>query len=198
MHPPYSALMASDAIEQPLVAATRRTVEKHGYGHITIERIAAEAGLNRVTLHRRGVTKQALLDALTAEAIDDYRRSLWPALTSTAPARERLEQALTALCEVAERNLALLLGLGTSTDAVFHEEGDEALTRTAFTEPIEKLLVDGASDGTLRAVDPAETATLLFNLVGWTYIHLRTGHKWNPERARESTLDVALNGVAVQ
>ena len=188
--------MPPDAIDQALIAATRRTVEKHGYGHVTIERIAAEAGINRVTLHRRGVTKQALLDALTAEAIDDYRRSLWPALTSTAPARDRLEQALIALCDVAERNLALLLGLGTSTDALFHEEGEEALTRTAFTEPLEKLLADGATDGTLRGMDPAETATLLFNLVGWTYIHLRTGHRWNPDRARDTTLDVALNGVA--
>jgi hypothetical protein len=52
-----------------------------------------------------------------------------------------------------------------------------------FTEPLEKLLREGAADGRLRDVDPVQTATVLFNLVGWTYIHLRTGHGWRPERA---------------
>ena len=47
----------------------------------------------------------------------------------------------------------------------------------------------------MRDLDPVETATLLFNLVGWTYIHTRTGHGWRPDRARERTIAVALRGV---
>jgi hypothetical protein len=35
-----------------------------------------------------------------------------------------------------------------------------------FTEPLEKLLREGIADGSLRDVDPVETATVLFNLVG--------------------------------
>ena len=62
--------------------------------------------------------------------------------------------------------------------------GDGGLTRASFTEPVERILRDGAADGSLRAVeDPAETATVLFNLIGWTYRHLRRGHGWTPERA---------------
>ena len=36
---------------------------------------------------------------------------------------------------------------------------------------------------------------MLFNLVGWTYVHLRTGHGWRPEYAREAVLDPVLNGL---
>jgi hypothetical protein len=36
---------------------------------------------------------------------------------------------------------------------------------------------------------------VLFNIVGWTYIHLRTGHGWGAERAREATLDPVLHGL---
>jgi Tetracyclin repressor-like, C-terminal domain len=69
------------------------------------------------------------------------------------------------------------------------------MTRSVFTEPLERLLRDGIADESLREVDPVQTATLLFNLVGWTYIHLRTGHHWTPEHAREQTVQIALHGV---
>jgi AcrR family transcriptional regulator len=181
--------------DERVLAGARKALAKHGWPGVTLERIAEEAGVSRVTLHRRGVSKDALLGRLAERAIEEYRAALWPALTGPGDAAGRLEQALEALCDVAEANLALLLALGTASDAVFHEPGEEALTRAPFTEPLERLLRDGVADGTLDAADPVESATVLFNLVGWTYIHLRTGHGWPPERARSATLGVALDGV---
>jgi AcrR family transcriptional regulator len=179
-----------------LLDAARRALERHGYAGATLERIAAEAGISRVTLHRRGVTKEGLLAELVARATEDYRAAMWPALTSNASGAERLVQALEALCAAAERNMALLLALRAQSDRIFHrDDSEEALTRTVFTEPLEKLLRDGIADGSLREVDPVEMATVLFNLVGWTYIHLRTGHGWNPERAARATLDPVLQGM---
>jgi hypothetical protein len=143
---------------------------------------------------------------------------MWPALTAPGTARERLEQALEALCDVCDANLGLLAALGDSTrERIFHEAefagansparpvGDVpssppgqagVLTRSVFTEPVERLLRDGIADGSLREVDPVETATVLFNLVSWTYRHLRQGHGWPPERARKGVLGLALDGVA--
>ncbi|HTE61329.1 MAG TPA: TetR/AcrR family transcriptional regulator [Solirubrobacteraceae bacterium] len=180
-----------------VLRAAQRVFEEHGYAGATIERIAAEAGVSRVTLHRRGLTKDALLGELVASATEDYRRAMWPALTGEGTGAERLAHALEALCASAEEHMALLVALRAQTDGVFHrdDEEEEALTRTVFTEPLEKLLRDGIADGSLRDVDPLETATVLFNLVGWTYIHLRTGHGWKPERARRATLDPVLNGL---
>ena len=181
--------------EERILAGARAALAKHGWAGVTLERVAAEAGVSRVTLHRRGTTKEGLLEALSARAVEEYRAALWPALTAPGDAAGRLEQALTALCSVAEDNLGLLLALGAASDAVFHEEGEQALTRDVFTEPLERLLRDGAADGTLASGDPVEGATVLFNLVGWTYVHLRTGHGWPPERAARATLGVALEGV---
>jgi len=56
----------------------------------------------------------------------------------------------------------------------------------------------GAADGSLADEDPEETATLLLNLVSWTYRHLRRGHGWEPERARDGVLRIALDGVAAR
>jgi AcrR family transcriptional regulator len=179
-----------------LLEAGRRAVARYGTQGATLERIAGEAGVSRTTLHRRGVTRESLLADLGEAAASAYQQALWPALTAPGTGRGRLEQALEALCRVADENLELLLALGAQTDAVFHEEGDEVLTRSPFTEPLERLLRDGAIDGTLRQVDPQKYATVIFNLVGWTYIHLRAHHRWSAERARTATLDVALNGLA--
>jgi AcrR family transcriptional regulator len=181
--------------EERVLAGARRALARHGLAGATLERIAAEAGVSRVTLHRRGWTLDMLVERLLGRAVDDYRAALWPALTGAGPAAERLEHALGALCEVAERNRDVLLALGPAGDRLFHEPGDEALTLPAFTEPFERLLRDGAADGTLAAGDPRERATVLFNMVGWTYLHLRAGHRWSAARARRATVGVALGGV---
>lgn len=180
-----------------ILAAARQAIERHGWPGATLERIAGEAGLSRMTLHRRGVTRDAVLDALARSLEAEYRGALWPALTAPGTARERLEQALEAICDVCDANLELLAALGDGPrDAIFHEPGDAVLTRSVFTEPVERLLRDGAADGSLRPVDPTETATVLFNLVSWTYRHLRRSHGWPPERARRGVLALALDGVA--
>jgi AcrR family transcriptional regulator len=178
-----------------VLEAARRTFAAHGYANATLERIAEEAGLSRVTLHRRGVSKDGLLAELVARATDDYRRAMWPALTGEGTGAQRLVLALEALCASAEEHMALLVALRAQSDGIFHRDEDEAMTRTVYTEPLEKLLREGAADGSLRGVDPLETATVLFNLVGWTYIHLRTGHGWPPGRAATATLDPVLHGL---
>ena len=139
-------------IDAQLIDGARRALERHGWQGATLQRLADEAGVSRMTLHRHGVSREVLLAALAD----------------------------------ADHN------------AIFHEEGPRGLTRPAFTEPIRRLLQDGAADGSLAADDPEETATLLLNLVSWTYRHLRRGHGWDAERARDGVLRIALDGVAAR
>jgi AcrR family transcriptional regulator len=142
------------------------------------------------------VSKEDILLALALRLEAEYRDAMWQALVSEGSARDRLRRALELECHVAEANLDLLDALSSGErDEIFHERGGRRHTRPVFVEPLRKLLRDGAADGSLARVDVDETATVLFNLVGWTYVHLRTGHGWRPERAREATLDVALNGL---
>jgi AcrR family transcriptional regulator len=184
-------------VDDQLLAGAHRAVERWGWQQATLERIAAEAGVSRMTLHRRGVTRDVLLASLAERLETAYRAGMWPALTARGSGRERLELALAGYCEAVEANLEVLAALAESDhDAIFHEDGPRGLTRPGFTEPIRRLLQDGAADGSLVAADPDESATLLLNLVGWTYRHLRRGHGWDAERARDSVLRIALDGAA--
>jgi len=161
-----------------LLEGAHQVLGEHGWHDTTMERIAQASGISRMTLHRRGVTREAVLCAPGSGA-------------------DRLARALEAECAVAEVNLALLGALeDRERDVIFHGEDPAGLTSSVFTDPLVRLLTDGAADGSLRDVDDvAEVATVLFNLVGFTYRHLRVGHRWNPERARRGVLEIVLKGL---
>ena len=186
-------------IDSKLLDGARRALERHGWEGATLQRLADEAGVSRLPLHRRGVSREVVLAALAEQLEREYREALWPALTAPGSALERLELALESLCDVVDGNLELLEALGhAERDVVFHEQRRPALTRQVFTEPVQRLLADGAADGSLAVEDPQETATVLFNLVGHTYRHLRAGHGWSPKRTREAVLELALRGVVAR
>jgi AcrR family transcriptional regulator len=186
-------------IDPSLLDGARRAVERHGWEGLTLQRLADEAGLSRMTLHRRGVSRDALLAALAEQLEREYREALWPAMTAPGTALERLELALASLCDVVDGNLELLDALGHSErDAVFHEQRRPALTKQVFTEPLQRLLADGAADGSLSVPDPEEAATVLINLISHTYRHLRTGHGWSSKGTRRAVLDLALRGVVAR
>jgi AcrR family transcriptional regulator len=186
-------------LDDALLTGAGRAIERYGWRHATLERIADEAGVSRMTLHRRGVTREALLGALGERLERDYRAAMWPALTARGSARERLAQALAGYCDAVEDHLEVVAALEEADHAaIFHEEGPRGLSRPGFTEPIRRLLEDGAADGTLAADDAEEVATVVVNLVAWTYRHLRRGHGWKAERARRRVLEIALEGVAAR
>lgn len=151
--------------------------------------------MSRATIYRRGITRDELIGALTLEAADTYTQAMMPALSGSGSARERLEAALTALCATADEHLHLLAGMFLAHGEVFHQPGPDAMTVEVFAEPFERLLRDGAVDGSLRKLPPTVTATALFNLVGWGYIHLRAAHEWEPATARRVVLDLVLRGT---
>jgi AcrR family transcriptional regulator len=185
--------------EERLVEGAHRAIREAGWEGATLERIAEAAGVSRMTLHRRGVSRAGLLELLARALEEEYRAALWPALTAAGDAAGRLALALTAECDVVERHLELFEALSASArSAVFHEGDERGLTREVFVEPLRRIIADGAADGSLRETDAEETATVLFNLVGFTYRHLRAGHGWDAERARAGVLEIALEGLRVR
>jgi len=182
-------------LDGALVEAAARTVERFGVAGATLERIASEAQCSRVTLHRRGITREAILQGLARRAAAAYREALWPALVARGSGRERLELALQGICVAAEDNLAVLAGL-FPLDSPASEEHADPGNHVGFRQPIERLLLDGISDGSLQVDDPEETASLLFNAVGWSYVHLRTAHGWAQDRASRGLVKLLLDGVS--
>lgn len=175
---------------EKLMEVTRRLLDVHGPDGISLSAIATEANMSRMTLHRNGITVGRLMGDLVGSASADLRESLWPVLTSSAPAADRLSLAIHTLCEVVERHATVL-------SAVYHQPNrphPSIQGRTAafeFAEPFERILIDGNHDRTTGSGSPRDDAEFLINAVTWTYLHMRRSHGWPEDKAREATLTLS-------
>src|SRR5438874_10891953 len=178
-------------VDERLRDATISVLHERGWDGLTLERVAEVAGRARSTLWRQGLTREVLIGALVGELAEDFRDAMYPVLTADGTGRERLHQALEALCELVDRHLPLML----ATDEAFHQ--DPAPGRPPdYLRPFITFLREGGADGSLEAGDDVvETADVVFNTVAWPYAHLRGRHGWPADRARERVISVVLDGV---
>jgi AcrR family transcriptional regulator len=182
---------ATIQVDPELRRAAIDVLREHGWGGLTLERVAEVAGRSRSTLWRQGLTREALAGALVGELAEDFRAAMYPILTSGGTGRERLTRGLEALCDLLDRHLPLMV----ANDEAFHQETAPGVPPD-YLHPFIQFLREGAADGSLpAATDVVEVANLAFNTAAWPYVHLRGRHGWVHERAKARVLEVVLNGI---
>ncbi|MHB8294593.1 MAG: TetR/AcrR family transcriptional regulator [Acidimicrobiales bacterium] len=179
-------------VSDTLLDAAMDILATDGWDGLSLEAVARRAGMSRVTAWRQAASKDHLVKELLGRLAADYRDSLWPILTADGSGAQRLEAALEALCDVADRHLPLLL----ASDTVFHRAHDQAAPSVPFTDPLVRLIRDGVSDHSLDPPEDCETMGLIvFNTVAWPYVHLRGRHGWIPAKARGLLIRLVMSGV---
>ena len=182
------------APDDQVLDAVDRIIERAGLRGLTLSSIADEAGISRVTLHRRGISVADCLVGVLVRASDDLRASLWPVATGSGDAASRLETGLSVLCEVAERHAGVVIQFfGEPNLPIPGRPG--RTTSLEFIELFERLLRDGVVDGTLSVTDPAREATLIANTVFWIYLHMTRAHRWPSDEATERAIAMATANV---
>lgn len=177
-----------------MLDAVAAILERDGLAGLTITAIAEEAGLSRVTLHRRGASIDDYVVAVLGRVSEDLRQALWPVLTGAGDAATRLRSALEVLCEVVERHSGVFASFyGTPAWPIPGQPG--RTTSLEFIEPFERILTDGRVDGTLRSDDPRRDATFVANTAAWTYCHMRRAHAWDPADTAADVIAVAMSTV---
>lgn len=166
-----------------------------GWEALNLDRIAERAGVSRATVWRHGVTRAAVEDELRLQLAADYRDLLWPVLARQGTGAERLEAGIAALCQLADRHLALLAHSEMYLhDAVVIDDGVEV----NMLAPFVRFLEEGGADGSLTAVpEPWPYAALILSAVVQPYVHLRVHHSewgWTPERTTAYVLELLGKG----
>lgn len=161
-------------MDRRLLAVATDLLDEEGWPALSLERIAQRAGVSRATVWRAGLTRTAVETVLRQRLVDDYKELMWRPLTMPGSGVERLEAALRALCEVAERNLPLL----AHTDEAFHGPALDAMgVELDFFGPWLRILEQTAAEGELAVPpDPHRFVVLLCDTVMLTYVHLRALH----------------------
>jgi AcrR family transcriptional regulator len=179
-------------VSDRLLDAAMAVLADDGWDGLSLQSAAERAGLSRVTAWRQASSKDHLVAALLARLATDYRDTLWPILTAQGDGAERLDRALSALCDVADRHLPLLL----ASDTAFHRATDRVSPPISFIEPLTRLIRDGAADHSLAPPEDCETAgNVVFNAICWPYVHLRGRHGWTPAQARGLLIHLVMTGL---
>jgi AcrR family transcriptional regulator len=141
-------------------------IAERGLDGTKIEDIAEATGIPKATIYYHLDGKNGVLEFLLGDLLDLIAGAVGVAVTTAEDARTRLEAAVAAQVGVMLEHpflcRALVGDLGRATRL---PELAVAL-RAAFYEPIEQLLADGVSDGSLRQVaDPAAVALSVFGAI---------------------------------
>lgn len=195
-----SARLRARSLPRSLATRLYRAAEpiaERGLDQTTMEDIATASGVAKATLYYHFAGKEDILAFLLGEMLRLVRDAVASAMTTPGTARQRLAAIVHAQLSVMFAHPAICQTLvGDLGRAGRIPEIADAI-RAAFHTPVERLIVEGASDGTLRAtIDPATASSVLFGAVtvtGLTHLIDRDGAP--AAQVAENVLGMVLTGL---
>lgn len=157
------------------VLAAADLFAEQGLDATKMEDVAAATGVPKATLYYYFEGKEEILSLLFSEILDEVGRAISGAIECESDAAERLAAAI-------EAHLGVFESFPTASRALQFDLGRAARmpeiaerVKTAFVKPVHDLLVEGASDGSLRRLDdPWLVATAILGAITTTGINFLT------------------------
>jgi AcrR family transcriptional regulator len=177
---PHAGRPRSAAADDAIVTATARLLVEVGYRAMTMEAVAARAGVGKATLYRRHRDKGALVAAMILASPGAPPRTP-PA--GAGSAREAMAALLQAAA-VGMTDPTWMPVMGAMLSEGPHGAGLTAALRSQILDPTIALIVDiveaGIASGELRpAISPLVVADILFGvLMARTILAERTSDGW--------------------
>jgi AcrR family transcriptional regulator len=175
---------------QNILQAARDLVEEHGFGNVTIEGIAARAGVGKTTIYRRWPNKASLV--LDAFFEDDGPPLSFP---DTGSVREDIRRQMRKFVKALKGPLGCKISM-LLANGQFDEEMAEAF-RAHWIEPRRKearqVVQRGIERGEIRQeVDPE---VLLDALYGPVYFRLLAEHAPLTQSYADALVDLVMDGL---
>lgn len=141
-------------------------IAERGLDGTKIEDIAEATGIPKATIYYHLDGKNAVLEFLLTDLLEMIAGAVGVAVSSAEDARTRLEAAVAAQLGVMLAHPFLCRALVGDLGRATRLPDLAVALRSAFYEPIEKLLADGVADGSLRQVaDPGAVALSVFGAI---------------------------------
>ncbi|HVQ88699.1 MAG TPA: TetR/AcrR family transcriptional regulator [Actinomycetes bacterium] len=182
----------SQEAESAIIQATLDLIADEGVNALSVEAVAARAGVGKATIYRRWSSKEALMGDALATLIDDM-----PTTFDGANVREQLVSMLEHIrCRstdsCAGRIFPRMAAYKHSHPELFAIFGERVLAPRR--ERVRALVQRGIDDGELRAdLDVPLAATLLF--APMLYINMTGMPQRQDDQTSQMLVDLVLDGL---
>lgn len=157
-----------------LLAAAARLMERQGSAGVSMQAVAAEAGVSVGLIYRYFGGKDELLLAVIVEVLDAFGRAVPQAIEAAGPDPvHRLAAAFRAYCEVIDRHRHATVLTYRESKSLTAEGREQIMALEVQTsEPLRKVLREGRDAGVFE-VDDVELASynLLLLAHSWALKH---------------------------
>lgn len=189
--------------EDRILNATIKILDKEGWEGATTKRIAAEAGVNEVTLFRKFKTKQLLLEAAKNRCAKNFLKELELILKIDD------EIDIRTNMENIWKNSSNMIDKRTNLIRISMEEVRGVPFEDRVLPKISKIVLDNLSNyfknqidkGVMRNIDPDVAALNIFSIVFQMNVMWKI-YGQNPpvedERCMENFLDIFMKGILVE
>jgi len=174
-----------DRTAAAILDAAAHTLAEHG-GSANMAEVAAAAGVSRATLYRYYPSREALLQALAAQALADAGSRIADAGLERCPVPEAIERIVRALLSVGERYAVLLAE---------QVEPDPAEAERAVGDPLRAVLGRGIEEGILRDDIAPEVLQRLFGSLLAAAVKLVGERQLGLEETAAATTAFFLDGA---
>jgi AcrR family transcriptional regulator len=174
----------SDRTSAAILDAAARVYADEG-ASANLAAVATAAGISRATLYRYYKNREALLQALVVDAIDEAARRLADAGLERAPVEDAIERILRAFVAVGDRYAVLV------SDLPWYEKADKSQLQT----PVRAVLTRGIESGVLRNDLSAEVLNELLGGAALSAIKLTQHQQLGVEEASAAAASLFLDGA---
>jgi len=200
MSPPRRTQQAEwqERSRNAILDAAFRLLTREGASAMTMDRVAAEAGVAKGTLYLYFAHKKALLETLRGRTLDPLWRELFALLDSDRRAQEKLEGFVKRHLEYFDENrdfLRVLLWERQIQES--HMKRHRSDTYRTCVEKLAAVIRQGIREGAIREVDAEKVAAMLMEAdIGINTQRLWSGATSSVTGDARLLLDVFLRGIA--
>jgi AcrR family transcriptional regulator len=186
-------------MKEALFEATIAILRTHGVEDLTMDRVAAEAGIAKGSLYRYFRSKRELLEFVHAKVIDPLFRDLDETIARQESALEKLTWLLRTLLEHVARHGQVHKLLFEDDAAHALLQSSERRTSEVASRQLANVFRQGIEEGVFRPGDPLMYAIIYLGICKGI---LQNEPKLDEPEQREALhrliLGTFLNGIAVQ
>jgi TetR/AcrR family acrAB operon transcriptional repressor len=159
----------AEQTKKSLINIALREIVKNGFENITLEKVAAEAGVTRGAIYWHFKNKEDLLDSIITVKDLESIELMKNIFTSETPALDRLyDLTLANFPDIRKINEAVhYTKLKTDFYFYYHKHGDSRKLGKTFVKYTSFLLKEGKQEGTIKKnINTDEAAHLIYSLIG--------------------------------